>query len=140
MPETQAWGVDEAFAYYGAKCRNPLWSWSARNEEGKTVVVALWEDRFVYDPPPARYDAFGGSVDKWVDRLGKAELVENLIWARDHCGGHFRAVIVLAAEAKAGPRTAIQRYPQPNMLLRLIDLDETTGEFRALVEDVEAPT
>src|SRR5215213_6882171 len=41
------WTHTAAFAHFGTKPRNVQWSWSARNEATKTVVVTLWQDEFV---------------------------------------------------------------------------------------------
>lgn len=65
------------------------------------------------------------------DRPGNGERLENLKWARDHCDGLFRVVITVAKDEKAHPREIAECYPR-DLLMRLVDLDEATGEFRAI--------
>ena len=128
---SKSWSVVEAFAYFnGAMCRNPFWSWAARDLSGDTVVLALWQDMFDYRSRPATYSTFGRPD---LEKLGNNERIEYLKWARDHCGGLFRLVILVAKDKKAERRDAAIRYPAPNIMMRLVELDETTGEFRAEV-------
>jgi hypothetical protein len=35
-----------AFAHFGTRPRNVQWSWSARSEDGATVVATFWQDLF----------------------------------------------------------------------------------------------
>jgi hypothetical protein len=75
-----------------------------------------------------------GQRRQWPNRLGNQERTKNLIHARDHCGGLFRVVVITPKEGKAPPRSTgsiSTRYPHRTLIMKLIDLDETTGEFRA---------
>lgn len=128
--------LTDAFAYFdGAKARNPRWSWSARSPDGRTVVLSLWEDDIRDDGTTFRVDMFGqGQRRQWPSRLGNKERIDNLIHARDHCGGLFRVVMVTAKDGIPPPRSTGsigRRFPHPRLTMKLIDLDETTGEFRA---------
>jgi len=40
------WTHSKAFAHFGTTPRNVQWSWSARNEDSRTVVVTFWQDQF----------------------------------------------------------------------------------------------
>ena len=127
------WSKSEAFAYFGAAGKNSRWSWSARSPDGKTVVLTLWADELNYKSVPISYDCFGSKTAIWSDRPGNRERLENLIWARDQCDGLFRVVITVAEDVHAEPRAIKQCHPQRDMVMRLVDLDERTGEFRAEV-------
>lgn len=127
------WNKSEAFAYFGASGKNSRWSWSGRSPDGKTVVLTLWRDEFSYKSEPATYDCFGLKTAIWSNRHGNRERLENLIWARDQCDGLFRVVIAVAEDVKAEPRAIASCFPHPTMVMRITDLDENTGEFRAEV-------
>jgi hypothetical protein len=43
---TRKWTRQEAFGSFGVKLRNYQWSWSARSEDGNTVVLTVWQDLF----------------------------------------------------------------------------------------------
>lgn len=124
------WTLSASFRSFGAESTNPRWSWSARSADGKTVVLTLWRDLVRVQGKSASYDTFGRGLEQWTDRPGNRERLENLKWARDHCGGLFRVVITVAKDANAHPREIAECYPH-DMLMRLVDLDEATGEFRA---------
>lgn len=125
------WSLAAAFAHFGAAGKNPRWSWSARSPDGATVVLTLWRDEFDYTTTPISYSSFGHKVDLWLTRPGNRERLENLIWARDRCGGLFRVVITVAEDVNADPRKIASCAPQPRMIMRIVELDEATGEFRA---------
>ena len=124
-------GLSECFARFGAKGRNPRWSWSARNEDGTVVVITLWKDRLSFRDGGIVYDDIGIDTSAWAHRPGNRERIENLIWARDRCGGWFRAVVTVARDVSAQPRQIADCYPQPRWNMRLVELNETSGGFRA---------
>jgi hypothetical protein len=39
--------------------------------------------------------------------------------------------MLTAKDPTASPRSIAERYPHPTLVMRLTDLDETTGDFRA---------
>lgn len=126
--------LTEAFAFFNkAKCKNPMWSWSARSEDGKTVVLTFWKDGIQHKAKPMRYASVASTEDKrnWIDSPGNRERRENLIWAVDHYGGIVHVVIVVAKDENAEPRAIKECYPQPNMKFRIVELNRETGEFVA---------
>ena len=127
------WKLAEAFAHFGASGKSQRWSWSARSSDGKIVVITLWNDGLNYGAKPIVYDTFNRpDLHVWVDRLGNRERIENLIWARDHCDGLFRVVITVAEDVKAKTRKIDDCYPKDDWLMQITNLDENTGEFRAV--------
>jgi hypothetical protein len=113
----------EAFAAFGTTLRNVQWSWSARSEGGRTVVITAWQDYFqgrTYIFPPQ-------SVEQ-QKRPGFHELIENLVWAREQCGGRVRAVISRAEDPKADPRKVVSSQPA-RFAMQLRDLDTETGAY-----------
>lgn len=126
------WKKEEAFAYFnGATCRNFRWSWSARSSDGRTIVVTLWEDRLKEDG--SKVTTCEPGDDNGQLRHGNKERIENLLWARDHCGGLFNVVVVVGKERedKPGRRKTVRHYPHESLIMRLVSLDEDTGEFTA---------
>jgi len=131
---SKKWTLAECFKEYKATPSNPRWSWSARSEDGKTVVLTLWQDRLTVDKKTrqAVYDSRGQNVSAWADRNGNRERLENLKWALDHCDGQFRVIITVAKDKNAIPREIVDLYPQVDWVMRITDLNENTGEFRAV--------
>ena len=125
-------GLAECFKRYGARGRNARWSWSARSQDEKTIVLTLWKDGISVSNGVTTYDSFDPTGHApWIDTPGNRERLENLKWARDHCDGLFRVVITVAKDVNSVPRSIAECYPQPNLVMRITDLNEQTGEFRA---------
>lgn len=124
-------GSKEAFAKYGVAGKNQRWSWSARSSDGQTVVLTLWQDLVKLSEGVVYYDTFGHRSEEWSDKPGNRERLENLIWARDKCGGLFRVIITVAADTDEFPRRIASCFARPDWTMTLTDLNETTGEFRA---------
>ena len=124
----------EAFAFFGAKCANQRWSWSARSPDGKTVVLTLWQDRL--DPANGNLvyheHVRAISTGEWIKRPGNRERLENLKWAKEHCDGLFRVVIAVAEDVEASPRAIKECFPHEKLVMKILELDENTGEFHAI--------
>ena len=131
MPAT--WTLEKAFRHFGAEKRNPRWSVSARSPDGRTVVLTLWKDRFDHSSRPMVYDRHYDDPREraWIETPGSRERTENLLWARDNCGGLFRVVITVSKDTDAYPRQIAECYPHEALVMRLTHLDTETGEFRA---------
>ena len=69
---------------------------------------------------------------EWIKRPGNRERLENLKWAKEHCQGLFHVVIGIAEDINARPRKIRECFPQPNLIMKILELDENTGEFRAV--------
>lgn len=70
-------------------------------------------------------------TEAWRDRPGNRERIDNLKWARDHCSGYFRSVISVAENEDRQPRQIKECFPKPEYNMRLVALNEHTGEFLA---------
>ena len=126
-------GKVSAFAHYDVILRNGQWSWSGLSKNGE-VVLALWRDEFNYNDMPVSYNTFNSpTLELWKNRPGNRERISNLIYAREHCGGRFRVVVLKAVDANADPRKIEEAYPQPKMIMQLTALNEETGEFKSHV-------
>jgi len=134
----RGWTLGECFDFFGARPANLRWGWSARNEATATVIVTLWTDQLCRLPDGRiAYDVRArDDLEWWRRRPGNRERLRNLRWAEAHCGGCFRAVVVSCERTDAFVRRIVGRYPDPALVMQLVDLAET-GEFRA--ESVAPP-
>jgi hypothetical protein len=99
------------------------------------VILALWTDRFSRKKSPVEYNDYRTELDRtWINRPGNRERLDNLIWAREKCDGLFSVVMVRPKDLHSDPRAIDECWPKEGMVMRLIELDEQTGEFRSVVE------
>lgn len=134
--------LSEAFGFFGTKLHNARLDLSARDETAKTVVLALWRDRLDYSAPPAvsyRLSRTGTEVPEWADTPANRTRLADLRWAREHCEGCFRVVIIEATDPAAEPRVIGGAAPQQMMVMKLTELDEETGEFTATAQRIVLP-
>lgn len=125
--------LSEAFASFGVKGANPRWSWSARSDDGKTVVLALWQDEFEFvkgEKKMIYHGKVSGDAES-LQRPGNRERLENLKWAKENCGGIFHVVVVIAKDTQAEVKEIEECFPKPGLRMIITVLDEDTGEFRA---------
>ena len=131
------WTRSECFEHFGASCKNPQWSWSAKSADGRVVVMCMWQDEITRDGALMVYQSLTprrGSLTPRrgeVNRPGAKERLENLKWAREHCDGLARVVVMRANDTKAGPRSIAECFPHDKLVMRITHIDEATGEFRA---------
>jgi hypothetical protein len=123
------WTREACFEHFGASCKNPRWSWSARSADGKTVVMTMWEDEIKWEGPKATYQS--RARVRTNRRPGETERLEYLKWARDHCAGRVRVVRMTARDEKADPRSIATCYPDNDLIMRVTKLDEVNGSFLA---------
>ena len=121
-------GKVEAYEALGAVLKNERWAWSGRSEDGRTVVVTLWADKLRAVPGGFRFEAT--DLDAWRTKRGNRERIRDLVQARDECDGLFK--VVIGRENQTGDAMLEGSvYEASDLTMRLIDLDETTGEFSA---------
>lgn len=127
--DRRKWTREACFKHFGAVCRNPRWSWSARSNDGKTVVMTMWDDEIVWDGKVATY----GSLPKKStrNRPGESERLENLKWALDHCDGIVRVVRMSATHKDPYTRKIAKCFPDDGLIMRVVHLDEKGRTFRA---------
>jgi hypothetical protein len=134
--------LSEAFGFFDTKLRNTRVDLSARNEANKIVVLALWRDRLDYSKAPAvsyRLRRAGTNASDWIAMPGNGTRLADLKWAREHCDGCFRVVIIEAADPAAEPRVVAGASPQQMMVMKIIEFDDETGEFTAAAERIALP-
>ena len=125
-------GKVEAYAALGAALKNERWAWSGHSEDEAVVVVTLWADKLRAVPGGFRYDLFEApDLEAWRTKRGNRERIRDLVLARDRCDGLFKVVIGRANETGHAMLEGSVYEPRPDLVMRLIDLDEATGEFSA---------
>ena len=136
MPE-EFWSATEAFQHFGAVPKNVSWAWSACISDGNTVVLTWWKDEIDRDNDGKLiFDRRNHPrLDQWRYRLGNRERIRNLVHARDHCESLFRIIWQRAADPDTPTRRTVERYPDDALWMRLIELDEQTGEVLAKEAD-----
>jgi hypothetical protein len=130
------WTKTESFAYFKAKCGNTRWSWSGCSEDGKTVVITLWQDRLKARPGGGLiYDDRNWPLGRSADRPGNAERKVNLQHALERCDGRFRVVVAKAQDVAASPRTIADCFPHEKLWMQISEFNQDTGEFVAISVD-----
>lgn len=125
----------EAFNFFGVVPKNIRWSWSGRSPDGSVVAVRLWQDRFENGTKVYR-SWKSDKPGEWKSRPGFAELIANLVHARDHLGGVVSVIILIAKDKKATPRSIDRSFPHPDLKMRVVLLDEDQGTF--VLERIES--
>ena len=121
----------EAFAFFDTAPANPRWSWSAVSPDSRRVAITIWEHEMDAD---GSIDCFGDpDLATWSSKPGNQERVRNLQIARDNCDALFHVIWVTARDVDEVPQIIAGRYPEKHLMMKLIDLDEETGEFSAVL-------
>lgn len=118
----------ECFAHFGTTPTNSRWSWSARNEQARTVVVTLWKHEFVKTSEGLVYDR-GPTTEEVRARLGNRELFRDLQWSVDFCDRRLHVIIALAKDPDAKVKSIAECYPT-KMEVYVDHLDHSDGSFR----------
>ena len=124
------WTRGECFEHFGALCKNPQWSWSAKSADGRVVVMCMWQDEIKREGDRMVYQSVTPRRGE-QNSPGAKERLENLKWAREHCDGLARVVVMRANDTKADPRSIAECFPHDKLVMRITHIDEATGEFRA---------
>jgi hypothetical protein len=88
------WTHKACFDHFGTIPSNPRWSWSGRSSDGKVVSVTFWQDKFEEGGRVYR-GRWGPNETTHKTQAGRAELLCNLKWARDHCDGILRIIVAM---------------------------------------------
>lgn len=67
--------------------------------------------------------------ERWKSRPGFIELMENLAHARDHTDGLVRVILAQPKDPHARPRSIARCFPQDQLKMRVVELDEEEGTF-----------
>jgi hypothetical protein len=125
------WTLPACFAHFGVVASHRHFSLSAVSSDGRTVVVAMWEDEFERDGDRIIYQSRYRPIFKGKLRRISNQWIANLKWACRHCDCLVRVVIIQADDVQANPRTIKFCYPDDSLIMRITRLDIETGVFRA---------
>lgn len=118
----------ETFEFYGVVPRNTRWSWSGRSPDGLRVAVTLWQDRF--EDGGRTYRSWKTDrPGEWRSRPGFVELIDNLVYARDQLNGRVHVILAIAKDKVVTPRSILRSFVQPDLKMKVIELDEVEGTF-----------
>ncbi|WP_441230074.1 hypothetical protein AB7828_10155 [Tardiphaga sp. 215_C5_N2_1] len=117
------------FEFFGTVPKNPRWSWSGRSPDGKVVSVTFWQDQFEDRGRVYRSKLRPG--EKAMPKAGRTELLENLKWSHENCGGVLHIIIAIPKDPKAEPRSILECFPQKILRMKLTHFDEGTGQYVA---------
>src|SRR5258706_8749204 len=127
MVRAMTWTRAGAFAQVGVRLRNNQWSWSGRSEDGQTVAITVWTDKVKREDDSFVYRQIA-YTEAERGRPGFRELIENLRWARDHCGGLVKIVMTTAEDEKGKTPRGERCYPAPAPpRIHLVDGGYETG-------------
>ena len=126
-----------SFKHFGLTQNNERWSWSAISADETIVGVTLWKDQIKYDDNGnPEWNTFGLPIDQnnelWKNQIGNRERIKHLKYSLENLEGLFRVVITVAKNENAFPREIKECYPWEGIWMKLIELDEETGESRAV--------
>jgi hypothetical protein len=85
--------LSKCFAHFGAVCGRQF-SRSAISRDGRIVVVTMWDDEFGREGNRVTYETRYRPALKGKSRSIGSEWVANLSWARAHCDGLVRVVVL----------------------------------------------
>lgn len=123
--------LPECFTHFGAVCASTRFSRSAVTQDGQTVVVTMWEDEVRREGDRVIYESRYRPTLKGKSRRADTELIANLKWARDHCDGFVRVVVLTAEDVTADPRKIRYCYPDDSLIMRITQFDPESRMFRA---------
>jgi hypothetical protein len=127
----QVWTLSTCFEHFGAaRCRRHFGG-SAVSHDGRTVVVAMWEDEIVREDSRATYRSRFGPALKGKSQRVSMQWITNLKWAITRCKGCVRVVVLTAEETQANPRVIRSCYPDDALTMQITHFDSKTGTFQA---------
>ena len=127
----RAWTLSTCFEYFGAaRCRRHFGG-SAISPDGRTVVVAMWDDEIVRQENRATYKSRFGPALKGNSKRISLQWIAHIEWAMAHCDGRINVVILTAENAQAHPRIIRSCYPDDGLVMQITRFDAKTGCFEA---------
>jgi hypothetical protein len=125
------WTLSGAFEHFGAVRSLRHFGGSAISADGRTVVVAMWEDEIVREGKRATYQSRFGPALKGNSKRISLQWIAHIEWAMAHCGGHINVVVLTAEDAQAHPRVIRSCCPDDGLVMQITRFDAKTGCFEA---------
>jgi hypothetical protein len=126
-----AWTLSTCFEHFGAVRSRRHFRGSAISNDGKTVVVAMWEDELDHRDRQVTYQSRFGPALKGRSRKVSTQWITHLRWAIAHCNGRVRVVVLTAEDTHANPRVIRTCQPDDGLIMQITHFDSKTGFFQA---------
>jgi hypothetical protein len=131
MPVKRQWTLSSAFEHFGAVRSSRHFGGSAISGDGRTVVVAMWDDEIVREGNRATYQSRFGPALKGNSKRISLQWIAHIEWAMAHCDGRIHVVVLAAEDAQAHPRIIRSCYPDDRLVMQITRFDAKTGCFEA---------
>ncbi|MDC0214303.1 hypothetical protein OAL14_05770 [Gammaproteobacteria bacterium] len=120
----------DAFAKFGVKQKNQIWSWSGISEDQQTLVLTLWSDQYQWNKETRIHEwtTFGCNNELWHDRNGNKYRIADIQHSLDHLDGRFRAIRIEPNETLLPEREIIKVQAIVHLEWQITEFDPNTGE------------
>ena len=120
----------DAFARFGVKQKNEIWSWSGLSEDKSTVVLTVWSDQCEWNKVTKsfQWSTFGCDNDRWIYRTGNKARIQDIEYALSNHEGRFRAIRIDPQKELLPERSIKAVHPVMHLEWLITDFDPLTGE------------
>ena len=131
----------EAFAKFGIKQKNEVWSWSGinkdapipinKNLQAPICVLTIWNDQ--YDYKAGIWSIFNCNNEIWKDSNGNKARIEDIKYCLSELNGEIKAIFIEPVKRGIYDETREIRKISINdkLWFRITRFDEETGECEA---------
>jgi hypothetical protein len=126
------WTLSTSFEHFGAARSRQHFGGSAISNDGRTVVVAMWEDEIVRRDDRVTYQSRFGPALKGKSQKISLQWITHIKWAIRHCNSQIRVVVLTAKDTDAKPRIIRSCYPEDTLVMQITNFDAKTGCFEAV--------
>ena len=126
-----AWTLSTCFEHLGAIRSRRHFRGSAISNDGKTVVVAMWEDELDHQDRQVTYQSRFGPALKGRSKKVSSQWIAHLRWAIAHCNGLVRVVVLTPEDTQADPRVIHSCRPDDGLIMQITHFNSKTGFFQA---------
>jgi len=131
----------EAFAKFGIKQKNEVWSWSGINKDAAIpisqnlkapiCVLTIWNDQ--YDYMAGIWSIFDCNNEIWKDSNGNKARIEDIKYCLSELNGEFKAIFIEPVKRGVYDETREIKKISINdkLWFRITRFDEETGECEA---------
>jgi hypothetical protein len=126
------WTLSTSFEHFGAMRSRQHFGGSAISNDGRTVVVAMWEDEIAHRDDRVTYQSRFGPALKGRSQKISLQWVTHIKWAINHCNSHVRVVVLRAEDTEATPRIIRSCYPDDTLVMQITSFNPKTGCFEAV--------
>jgi hypothetical protein len=126
------WTLSTSFEHFGAARSRQHFGGSAISNDGRTVVVAMWEDEIAREHDRVTYQSRFGPALKGRSQKVSLQWITHIKWAIKRCNSHVRVVVLTAEDRDATPRVIRSCYPDDTLIMQITGFNAKTGCFEAV--------